>query len=288
MKIAIVGASSFVGKNLILLLIKKKFEVVATYNKSNKKLVKSKLLKWKKLNISLKKNNYFKFLGNPDVVVNLAWGDIPNYLSKSHLKTYISQKKFNHNLIKNGLQNLIVLGTCYEYGNVKGKISENFNCKPIIPYSKAKFKLLKSILDYKKKFKFKLTWLRPFFVYGYNDKRKTLFSIIKEIDRGKKIKLNVNGELVRDFLSVEYLVNVIFKITKLDKDIGVLNVCSGKKITVKNFIKNNLKNKSKIININMKGQNPNYFEPKSFWGNNRKLKKILRLRNEKKKFIIKN
>ena len=40
MKIAIIGASSFVGKNLILLLIKKKIEIIATYNKSKKKLIK--------------------------------------------------------------------------------------------------------------------------------------------------------------------------------------------------------------------------------------------------------
>lgn len=285
MKIAIIGASSFVGKNLILLLIKKKIEVVATYNKSKKKLIKSKFIEWKKLDISLNKINHYKFLGNPDVVINLAWRDIPNYLSKSHLKTYVFQKRFNKNLIKNGLQNLIVLGTCYEYGNVKGKISENFNCRPTIPYSIAKLKLLKSILILKKKYEFKFTWLRPFFVYGFNEKRKTLYSIIKEIDKGKKIKINVCGKLIRDFLSVNYLVNIIIKILKLNKDVGILNVCSGKKTTIRNFIKKNLRNKNKINDINMNAKNPNFFEPKFFWGSTKKLRKILKSKNEKKKLF---
>ena len=51
--------------------------------------------------------------------------DIPKYLLKKHYQTYINQKKFNHNLIENGLKNLIVLGTCYEYGKVNGRVSEN-------------------------------------------------------------------------------------------------------------------------------------------------------------------
>ncbi len=275
MKIAIIGASSFVGKNLILLFKKKKIKIIATYNKSKKKLSDSKLIKWKKLDITENKTNYYKFLDYPDIVINLAWRDIPNYLSKSHLQTFTFQKKFNYNLIKNGLKNLIVLGTCYEYGKVEGAISENHNCNPHIPYSLAKLKLLKSILDLKKKYIFKFTWLRPFFVYGLNDKRKTLYSLIKEIDEGKDIKLNVCGSLVRDFLSIEYLIKVIFKISKLNQDIGILNVCSGKKITIKNFIISNLKNKEKIKRINMNGKNPNFFESKSFWGSTKKLKKFL-------------
>ena len=81
-----------------------------------------------------------------------------------------------------------MLGTCYEYGNVKGKISENFNCRPTIPYSIAKLKLLKSILILKKNMNLNLHGLDLFFVYGFNEKRKTLYSIIKEIDKGKKNK----------------------------------------------------------------------------------------------------
>ena len=128
---------------------------------------------------------------------------------------------------------------------------------------------------YKKKHNFKFTWLRPFFVYGLNRKRKTLYSIIKDIDKGKKIRINVPGKLNRDFVSIDYLCNVILKIINLDKDIGILNLCSGKKKSIRDFIYENLKNKNKIKNINMNGKNSNSFEPSSFWGNNQKLKKIM-------------
>ena len=275
MKIAVIGGSSFVGKSLISFLIKKKIKVVATFKTHKQSIIKSKYVKWKKLDIVNEKSNYFKFLEYPDILINLAWSDIPNYLSRNHIKTYLIQKKFLNNLIKNGLQNLIVLGTCYEYGNVKGKVSENLICKPTIPYSKAKFRLLESILILKKKYNFKFTWLRPFFVYGLNKKRKTLFSIIKEIDKGKQINISVPGKLNRDFIPIKYLSFVIYKIFKLNRDIGILNVCSGKKKSIKKFIFENLNHKNKINKIDMNGKNPNSFEPHSFWGSTLKLKRIL-------------
>ena len=62
----------------------------------------------------------------------------------------------------------------------------------------------------------------------------------------------------------------------LNKDLGILNLCSGKGTTVKNFIKKNLKNKINLKKIDMDSVNPNNFEPNFFWGDNSKLKKILK------------
>tara|TARA_Y100000816_G_scaffold255904_2_gene209028 strand:- start:2427 stop:3254 length:828 start_codon:yes stop_codon:yes gene_type:complete len=273
-KVAIVGATSFIGQNLLFLLKKKNLKLIATF-KSNKKIKKTRKITWKKLDIRKKKINYYKYLNNPDVVINLAWSDIPNYTTNKHLKTFNFQKQFNYNLIKHGLKNLIILGTCYEYGKINGKISENTICKPNTPYGKAKLKLLESITKAKSHYDFKFTWLRPFFVYGENRKRKTLYTLIREFDKGKKVKLKVCGKLVRDFLSVNFLCSVIFKILKLNKNIGILNVCSGKKITLKNFILSILKNKKKIKYIDMNGKNPNFFESNNFWGDNKKLNKII-------------
>ena len=60
MKIAIIGASSFVGKNLILLLIKKLKKLLLIINQKN--LLNQNLLN-EKLDISLNKINHYKFLG---------------------------------------------------------------------------------------------------------------------------------------------------------------------------------------------------------------------------------
>ena len=275
-KIAIIGGSSFIGQNLIQYLLKKKYiKVVATYTNSLQVTKKFNTVVWKKLDINKDKKNYIKFLKSPDILINCAWPDIPNYNSKNHYKTFHHQKKLNYNLIENGLKNLIIFGTCYEYGEKDGCLKETDQTHPSVPYAISKKKLLNSMLLLKKKNKFKFTWLRPFFIYGNNKKRKTLFSIIKNNRPEELSKLSLNGNLKRDFVSINFLNQVILKILRLDKDIGILNICTGQSITIKSFILKNLKNKKNIQLINLKGKNPNYFEPKSFWGDNTKLKKII-------------
>lgn len=277
MKIAIVGATSFIGKILIPYILKKDHTIVATYCTNNNFKSHKKII-WKKLDIKKNKKNYFKYLGEPDVLINLAWPDIPNYRLKKHFKTFYEQKKFNYNLVKNGLKNLIILGTCYEYGKVKGSVKENKKENPIIPYAIAKLSLLKSLQKIKSKFSFKFTWLRPFFVYGNNKKRKTLFTIIKDLEKNKIPTFEVNGSLVRDFVPVNFLCSSILKIASLNKSYGIVNISTGKGLSVKNFIKKNLKNKKNVKRFNMLGKYKNDFEPNSFWGNNLKLKSILKER----------
>jgi hypothetical protein len=50
---------------------------------------------------------------------------------------------------------------------------------------------------------------------------------------------------------------------------------TGKGTSVKEFIKKNLKNKKNINKIKLNGKNKNDFEPRYFWGDNKKLKKLL-------------
>ena len=54
MKVAIIGATSFVGENLILHLQKTDFNIVATYN-SNKKIKNKIKIIWKKLDLGKRK-----------------------------------------------------------------------------------------------------------------------------------------------------------------------------------------------------------------------------------------
>ena len=73
----------------------------------------------------------------------------------------------------------------------------------------------------------------PFFVYGYNMKRKKLFNINKDFDKKKLQNLIVCGDLKRDFVPINFLCKSIKKIIRLNSDIGVLNICNGKPIKLK-------------------------------------------------------
>ena len=277
MKVAVIGGSGFIGIHLIKKLSKlKNISIISTFK--NKKLKNTKKVKWVKYDLnSKKKRNMYNFLKKPDVVINLSWPDIPNYLTQNHFNTYKKQKKMIKNLLNNGLKNLIVLGTCFEYGNINGKLSETLKTKPNTPYSRAKYQLLRSMLEFKKKNSFNLTWLRLFYVYGHHPTRDTLYNIINKLKTNKISSLSISGNLVRDYLSIQDAVKIMIKFINLKKDAGIVNVCSGKPITLKKLTKKILNNKNLLSKIKFNKDKSNSYEPLKFWGDTKKLKSYLNL-----------
>ncbi len=90
-------------------------------------------------------------------------------------------------------------------------------------------------------------------VYGVGDKNKsTMYSLVSSAIKNKKIILYNNGSDKRDFISVEYLYNIILNSIKNNYD-GTLNIATGKSFTIKqialmiqNILSNNIKIEYKI------------------------------------------
>ena len=276
MKVAVIGGSVFLGINLIKELQKyNEINVVATYNKKKNTKKKIKRVVWKKLDIEKNKKNYFEYLDNPDIVINASWKDLPNYDSLSNYETLKFQKRFIENLVKNGLKNLVVLGTCFEYGLREGELKENFNVNPVTHYGNCKIRLYKFLRNLRKKNLFNLTWLRLFYIYGFNPYRMTLFNLIKKFNNNEIKSLNIAGNLERDYLSIETVAKIVIKLSLLKKNINIINLCSGKPIKLRNLVKKFIKNKSKFLKINFNSEINSKYEPEKFWGSIKKLNKYL-------------
>jgi dTDP-6-deoxy-L-talose 4-dehydrogenase (NAD+) len=272
MKIAIVGASGFIGKKLCEQVSKvKTLKVLATYNKNKPKI---KNITFIKLDIRKKKKNYFKILKKPDLLIHLAWSDLESFDSNVHIKKILPQQKyFLKNLIKNGLKNLVVTGTCFEYGKSSGKIKENHSTKPLVSYAKAKNYLRIFLFNLKRKNQFNLTWLRLFYIYGINSSRNTLTNLLIN-SRVLNNYISVNKSIQRDYLSVNDVAKRIIFVALKKKNFGLLNICSGKSITLKKLIKilkrkYNIKPLVKFNKFNI----PKY-EAVKFCGNNKKFLQI--------------
>ena len=230
-KILITGASGFIGLNLVSKISKSKsFEVYALQKKQSKELRKIKKIKFINLDITKIKK---KLLFNFDYIINLA-GNI-NHKNKS--QTYNAHYNGVKNLIKyvhlKKLKLFIQVGSSLEYGQKESPHRENFTCKPISHYGKAKLLATKFI---QKKLE-KYLVLRPYQVYGPYQKKNRLIPIIIDGCLKNKSFACSDGTQFRDFLYIDDFSELILKILKSKKiNYGIFNIGFGKPHKVKNII----------------------------------------------------
>ena len=274
MNVLLTGHSGFIGQNLLKYLLRKKIDLFVT--KHNKiKIFGKKNINIIDLNSDLKKDELFK---NFDLVIHAAWGNLENYNSPNHTQKILPENfKFLKKLIFLGVKNLVVLGSCFELGNCSGEVLESQIMKPNTLYGKAKTKLYIKLISLQNKKKFNLTWTRIFYTYGPNQRNKSIFTQLKKFnkDNKKSVFELTDGKQLRDYMHVSTLAKKIVELSFHKKNFGIVNVCSGKPISIKNIVlkwKNRFKWK---IKLKFGSKNMKKYEPSSFWGSTVKLKSIL-------------
>ena len=273
MTIFVTGATGFIGYNLIKKLEKKKIQAVG-FGRKKKNLKKFKYIKI--FEIDIYKKNIFKKFGTPKILIHLAWEGLPNYQKSFHLKKNLPNNfLFLKKAVNSGVKQLIVSGTCFEYGKQEGCMDESMKTIPYTKYAKAKDKLRKKLEKLKMKKSFRIQWLRIFYPYGnYQNTNGLLPSLKKAIKEGKRNFGTTPKSVVRDFISVSKIVNFILKLINNHKINGIINCCSGKPQSVFNFVKNYCKKKKIKINIIANKYPVPDHEPLKFWGSNNKMKSI--------------
>ena len=82
------------------------------------------------------------------------------------------------------------------------------------------------------------------------------------------------GNQIRDYLDVKDVAKLLFKVLKRTKKTTIVNICSGKPISLKNLIKKWLKKRKSKLNIKYGYYRNSKKEADSFWGSVIKLKKL--------------
>ncbi len=280
MRILITGATGFIGNYVVQELLKMgKNEIIATSTNQDKakKYNWYNKVKYIRSNLNESKQNYFEFFGEPDLLIHLAWEGLPNFKELFHFeKNLFSNYNFIKNMVINGLKDLNVMGTCFEYGFQSGCLSEDLPSEPNISYSLAKDTLRKFIDQLKPIYDFKFKWIRLFYMCGKGQSSKSLIpQLDKALENNAEVFNMSGGEQLRDFLSVEKVAEYIVKISLQNGICGIINCCSGKPISVRRLIENYLESKKKDIKLNL-GYFPYLdYVPMAFWGDNSKLSLIL-------------
>jgi nucleoside-diphosphate-sugar epimerase len=281
LKVLVTGATGFIGNYVVQELLHKNFHVIATSSSVDK----ARMTDWyDKVNfIPFDFNSfddsidYFTLFQQPDILIHLAWQGLPNYKEGFHVTQNLPlQSAFLHNLLRNGLKDLTVTGTCFEYGMKNGCLSETMECEPDNPYAVAKNELRIGLEKLTAIHKCNFKWVRLFYMYGKGQSPKSLFSQLdKALENGDAVFNMSGGEQVRDFLPIEQVAAYIVAVAKQQKVTGVINCCSGKPITVKEFAEGYLKSKNKTIKLNLGYYPYADYEAMRFWGDDSRLKLIM-------------
>ncbi len=277
MKVAVTGATGFIGRHVVAELTQRSVKIVAVVRDPAKIPAE-----WKcnihTMDISEAGEGTLTSLGSPDTVIHLAWGGLPNYNSMHHIETELPcQYRFLSQLVKEGLRTLVVTGTCFEYGMQYGPLKENFEVHPSTPYGYAK-NALRTQLEYlRKEHPFKFTWGRLFYLYGEGQPPNTIYSQLREAGRqGKQFFDMSGGEQLRDYLPIEEAASLLVDFALKETDAGVLNIASGRPISIRSLVERWIRENEWKMKPNLGCYPYPTYEPMAFWGDIMKLSELKR------------
>lgn len=267
-RVAVIGASGFVGQYVKAELEHRCLEVTCTRRPRSEAGKPG----WIPLDIDDPPAS-LEQLGNPDVVIHLAWSHLDNYRSLAHFETELPrQYNFLSKLVELGVPRIVVAGTCLEYGQLFGPLREDMPLSPTTPYGFAKDMLRRQLEQLARQRTFELVWGRLFYVYGEGQRDSSLFSALKlAVSRGDRSFKMSSGEQLRDFLPIEAAARILVDLALSKQAVGVVNVCSGKPISVRSLVENWLS----LLGAQMELQLGHYpipdYESLAFWGDSHKL-----------------
>ena len=268
MKIAVTGATGFIGRHVVAELASHAVEVVAVVRPSSTRSLTLPVDTVVSLDLHDAPANAFERMGRPDVLIHLAWGGLPNYKSLHHFELELpAQYRFLKGLIESGLQNLIVAGTCFEYGMQSGPLGVNLQPSPTNPYGFAKDTLRRQLKYLQSVKSYALTWTRLFYLYGEGQSETSLYSQLRSaVENGDKVFNMSGGEQLRDYLDVSEAAKQIVSLAMERRSHEIVNVCSGKPISVRRLVEGWIEENGWAVTLNL-GYHPYPdYEPMAFWG----------------------
>ncbi|MDZ7751189.1 MAG: NAD(P)-dependent oxidoreductase [Gammaproteobacteria bacterium] len=275
MKVVVTGATGFVGRYVVTELEARGVESLAVSRQARK------LPAGQGCGVSLDLHDVpvgvYELLGCPDVLIHLAWSGLPNYKSLHHFEVELpAHYAFLKALIDGGLKHLVVAGTCLEYGIRSGPLSEVAASHPTTAYGFAKDALRRQLEFLREARSFRLVWARLFYLYGEGQAESSLYSQLRRAaEKGNRVFNMSGGEQLRDFLPVGKAAAHLVSLALTPVDAGVVNVCSGKPISIRKLVEGWIDEHRWAIAPNLGYYPYPDYEAMAFWGDRSKLDRLL-------------
>ena len=275
MNVMVTGATGFVGRHVVSQLLSRGHSVVAVARDVERA---SEMTWFDDVDfIACDLHEIFHPLlqaeSLPDVIVHLAWPGLPNYRDFFHIsKNLPADLAFLEAVVKAGVPQLLVAGTCLEYGMQYGPLGEEMETFPTTPYGFAKDALRKSLQFLQSENAFTLQWMRLFYMYGEGQNRNSLLAQLdRAIDEGQPVFNMSVGDQLRDYLPIQKVAEYFAATLENPGCQGVINCCSGNPVSVLDLVMQRCRDRASDIELNRGFYPYPDYEPLVFWGVSSKL-----------------
>jgi nucleoside-diphosphate-sugar epimerase len=239
-QVLLTGASGFIGRQAILPLVERGFDVHCIYRTTKPDTIPDENhVTWHQVNLfnSYDIKNLFDTI-SPTDLLHLAWDVTPgSYLeSINNFDWLIFSLHLLNEFAESGGTRAVCAGTCFEYDLRYGYCNENLT--PTVPstyYGSCKHHLQSIGEKYADKKGFDFAWGRIFYPYGpYEYPTRLVPSIIQSLLKDEPAQCT-HGNQIRDFLHVADVADAFAAILGSEVT-GIINIGSGKPVSIKELV----------------------------------------------------
>lgn len=271
--VLVTGAAGYIGRHVVKAFLNEGYYVLA--NDLNNKGIddRAEIID---IPIFSGARDIFRQMGQPDLLVHLAWRDGFIHNSNAHMEDLSKHVIFLNNMIAGGLKSVTVMGSMHEIGYFEGAIDENTPCNPLSMYGIAKNALRQELLLGAQEKEVIVHWLRAFYIYGDDARGSSIFSkIVQAAEDGRHTFPFTQGKNKYDFIHISELAKQIAKASVQEEETGIINVCSGIPVALGEKVEHFIEEHGFDIKLEY-GKFPDRpYDSPAVWGNNKRIKRIM-------------
>ena len=279
-KILVTGATGFVGRHVVEALLAQGYSVRAVARKPSvltEQAAWISSVEFVQADVHSDLLDVVCLLEGIDAMVHLAWPGLPNYQALFHFESNLmGDYRFIKKVVEHGIPQIMIAGTCFEYGMQSGPLSEDMLAEPTNPYALAKHTLRLFLEALRQILPFTLQWIRLFYLYGPGQNSNSLLAALdRSIESGEDSFNMSPGDQLRDYLAVDIAALYMVRLLEHTDFSGVVNCASGEPVSVRAMVEQHLKKRGSSMRLNFGYYPYASHEPMAFWSDSAKLRALI-------------
>ena len=273
MTILVTGANGYLGRGVVRHLLDNGCHVIAVGRKTDGVDARAQRIDGDIFALE----DPWTALGEPDVLLHLAWRDGFVHYSDAHVEDLPKHYRFIRRMLEGGVKQVAVMGTMHEIGFYEGCIREDTPCRPVTPYGIAKNALrqLTEQLCQQKGARFQ--WLRGYYIVGNSPRGASVFSKIAAAEAEGKTEFPfTTGQNQYDFIDYEDFCEQTARAAAQEEILGVINICSGRPEKLSERVERFIRENGYAIRLRYGAYPDRPYDSKAVWGYSSKIEAILK------------